>query len=63
MGEYFVTGGVGFIGSHLVDRLIESDKLTVYNNLSTGRKELIQHHLDYMNIESIHTDLYMREIP
>ena len=35
-----VTGGAGFIGSHLVDRLIkENHKLIVIDNLSTGKKE------------------------
>ncbi len=33
-----VTGGAGFLGSHLVDRLIEvSDTVVVLDNLSTGR--------------------------
>jgi nucleoside-diphosphate-sugar epimerase len=33
-----VTGGAGFVGSHLVDRLLESSKLVVvFDNLSTGR--------------------------
>ncbi len=35
-----VTGGAGFIGSHLVDKLIELDhKVVVIDNLSNGRKE------------------------
>jgi len=35
-----VTGGAGFIGSHLTDRLIkEGYKVTVVDNLSSGRKE------------------------
>lgn len=35
-----VTGGAGFIGSHLVNRLIkEGDKVVVIDNLSSGRKE------------------------
>lgn len=37
-----VTGGAGFIGSHLADRLInEGHKVTVLDNLSTGKKENI----------------------
>ena len=35
-----VTGGAGFIGSHLTDRLIkEGHKVAVIDNLSTGKKE------------------------
>ena len=35
-----VTGGVGFIGSNLVDRLIDDGhEVIVIDNLSTGRKE------------------------
>ena len=38
--KILVTGGAGFIGSHLVDRLIKEDyKVVVIDNLSTGKKE------------------------
>ncbi len=43
--KIFITGGAGFIGSHLIDRLINSGEITVYDNLSSGSKEFIQHHL------------------
>lgn len=38
--QFLVTGGAGFIGSNLSNRLIESGhKITVVDNLSTGKKE------------------------
>lgn len=38
----FITGGAGFIGSHLVDRFLErGDSVTVYDNLSTGFEEFL----------------------
>jgi len=42
-----VTGGAGFIGSHLVDRLIErGDEVTALDDLSTGSYRNIRHLLD-----------------
>ncbi|MEI8393873.1 MAG: NAD-dependent epimerase/dehydratase family protein [Rhodospirillaceae bacterium] len=39
MARYLVTGGCGFIGSHLVDRLLASGhEVTVLDNLSTGQR-------------------------
>lgn len=41
-----VTGGAGFIGSHVVDRLVELDKVVVLDNLSSGRKEFVNEKAD-----------------
>jgi UDP-glucose 4-epimerase len=53
-----VTGGAGFIGSHLVDRLVRDGyRVRVVDNLSSGRIENIKHHLDAGSIELIVGDL------
>ena len=42
-----VTGGAGFIGSHMVDRLVESGhRVHVIDNLSGGREANLSHHAD-----------------
>jgi UDP-glucose 4-epimerase len=39
MSRYLVTGGAGFIGSHVVDALVaRGDQVTVVDNLSSGRR-------------------------
>ena len=54
----FVTGGAGFIGSHLVENLIYKDySVTVYDNLSSGKKQFIEKHLKNENFKFIEADL------
>ena len=44
MTNYFIAGGAGFIGSHLVDALISRNRITVYDNLSSGKREFLARH-------------------
>jgi UDP-glucose 4-epimerase len=53
-----VTGGAGFIGSHLVDKLISDNIVTVLDNLSSGKKEHIAHHLGNPNFKLINADIF-----
>jgi nucleoside-diphosphate-sugar epimerase len=56
-----VTGGAGFIGSHLVDRLVaQGTRVTVIDNLSTGRAENLDHsraHIRFFHGDICDSDL------
>ncbi|XP_062189335.1 UDP-glucuronic acid decarboxylase 2-like [Phragmites australis] len=53
-----VTGGAGFVGSHLVDRLLaRGDSVIVVDNFFTGRKENVLHHAGNPNFEMIRHDV------
>ncbi|KAH7676610.1 UDP-glucuronate decarboxylase protein [Dioscorea alata] len=53
-----VTGGAGFVGSHLVDRLMaRGDNVIVVDNFFTGRKENVMHHFGNPNFELIRHDV------
>ena len=44
LGRCFVTGGAGFIGSHMVERLLaEGNTVTAYDNLASGKRKWIEH--------------------
>ena len=45
MNKVLVTGGAGFIGSHLVDALVgKGVEVVILDDLSTGKRENIAHH-------------------
>ncbi|MDD1675660.1 MAG: NAD-dependent epimerase/dehydratase family protein [Methanomicrobiales archaeon] len=53
-----VTGGCGFIGSHLVDALVRNgDQVLVIDNLTTGVRDNIRDHLSTGAVELVHADL------
>jgi len=57
-GRVLVTGGAGFIGSHLVDTLVESSvKPTVLDDLSTGRMKNLANNLKNQRINFVEGDI------
>ncbi len=59
--RYFIAGGAGFIGSHLVDSLVSMGEVTVYDNLSSGKQEFIQHYLKRDGFRFVKADLLDRD--
>ena len=58
MAKFFVTGGSGFIGGHLVERLMsEGNQVTVYDNLVTGKKQWIEHHICKKGFRFVQADI------
>ncbi|MDI6708390.1 MAG: NAD-dependent epimerase/dehydratase family protein [Candidatus Thermoplasmatota archaeon] len=56
--KYIVTGGAGFIGSHIIDRLLKNNNEVIcLDNLSTGKLENIKHNEGNKNFKFIVKDL------
>eukprot|EP00090_Calanus_glacialis_P029626 TRINITY_DN4755_c0_g1_i1.p1 TRINITY_DN4755_c0_g1~~TRINITY_DN4755_c0_g1_i1.p1 ORF type:complete len:420 (-),score=157.30 TRINITY_DN4755_c0_g1_i1:119-1378(-) len=53
-----ITGGAGFVGSHLVDKLmLDGHEVFVVDNYFTGRKRNIEQWLGHENFEMLHHDV------
>lgn len=53
-----VTGGAGFVGSHLVDALMaDGHEVTVVDNFFTGRKQNVVHWIGHPNFELMNHDI------
>ena len=54
----FITGGAGFIGSHIVDKLAQDGvDVTIYDNFSTGQEEFISHHAANPKVRVVRADV------
>ena len=61
--KYLVTGGAGFIGSHLCDALLErGDSVVVLDNISTGNRKNIEHLVGNPSFELIEGSILDVEI-
>lgn len=59
--KIIVTGGLGFIGSNLVEELIKDNKVTIIDNHSTGKLDNIKH-LNHDNITLINGSINSLEL-
>lgn len=66
MSRILITGGAGFIGSHLCDRLLsEGNEVICLDNFFTGRRKNIEHNLSHPYFELVRHDIttsYMAEV-
>jgi UDP-glucose 4-epimerase len=54
--KYFITGGAGFIGCHMVEALIQEGEVTVFDNLTSGKLDYISHHCADEKFEFVKAD-------
>lgn len=59
--KILLTGAAGFIGSHLADALVEDNQVIGYDNLSSGKRELVEHLEGNDNFELVVADVMDQE--
>ena len=62
--KYFLVGGAGFIGSHFCDFLLSDssvEKVTIYDNFSSGRRWHLEHHSSDYRLKILEGDIYELE--
>jgi len=55
--KILITGGAGFIGSHLVDALSKDNHVKIIDNFSSGKRENLSQHLQNQKVEIIEGDI------
>lgn len=63
--KYLVVGGGGFIGSYLVDKLLNEpyvSRVIVYDNFSSGKKWHLENHLNNKKLQLYENDIYDQKI-
>lgn len=51
--KILITGGAGFIGSHLADALSDNNEIVIFDDFSSGKKENIERHTGKKNVKII----------
>ena len=67
MSRFLVTGGAGFIGSHVVDRLVQENEVICLDNFDPYydpviKKRNIQHNLENKNFRLVKEDITNHKI-
>jgi UDP-glucose 4-epimerase len=58
MARVVVTGGAGFIGAHLVSRLVDrGDDVIAFDNLRRGRREALEPHVGHGTVRLVEGDI------
>ena len=57
-----ITGGAGFIGSNLAEKILnEGNKVTIIDDLSTGKLDNINHLLKNPNIQFVNDSILIQK--